>query len=194
MNKENNSGFIYCLYNPIYKTYGNNIYKLGHTKNLNKRLNQYKTGYLEKSEYLLTSSKLQNRILGETMLFNELVKYRMNTHREFFNCDIKIIKETFEKIEKYFNLVESNNTSKITENNNTTEINNMSIKMKNNICDICNKKYKSYQSLWNHNKKFHEKLEKKIEYTCNICSKIFDNRHKKFYHQKKCNKQNILDK
>ena len=22
-------------------------------------------------------------------------------------------------------------------------------------CKICNKKYKSYQSLWNHNKKFH---------------------------------------
>ena len=31
-----------------------------------------------------------------------------------------------------------------------------SINMENNFCNICNKQYISYQSLWNHNKKFHK--------------------------------------
>jgi hypothetical protein len=30
------------------------------------------------------------------------------------------------------------------------------------ICEICNKNYKSYQSLWNHNKKFHKDLSSNI--------------------------------
>jgi hypothetical protein len=65
---------------------------------------------------------------------------------------------------------------------------------KNNLnCEQCNKKYKSYQSLWNHNKKFHEKIEKKQEYNCKFCNKSFDNRFKKCYHQKKCEaKDNII--
>ena len=58
-------------------------------------------------------------------------------------------------------------------------------------CTDCNKKYKSYQSLWNHNNKFHDKVEKKLEYKCKFCDKIFDNRHKKCYHQKNC--KNIID-
>ena len=28
--------------------------------------------------------------------------------------------------------------------------------MESRFCNICNKKYASYQSLWNHNKKFHK--------------------------------------
>ncbi len=71
------------------------------------------------------------------------------------------------------------------------------------FCNECNKYYKSYQVLWKHNKKFHEgksieknKSENK-EYTCKKCDSVFDNRHKKFYHQKKCAgtkkvKENIL--
>ena len=29
-----------------------------------------------------------------------------------------------------------------------------------NICKLCNKKYASYKSLWNHNKKFHLDIPK----------------------------------
>jgi len=60
-------------------------------------------------------------------------------------------------------------------------------------CKICNKNYKTYQSLWNHNKKFHEKIEKKQEYICKYCNLVFVNRHKKCYHQKKCNKDTKQD-
>ena len=92
-------------------------------------------------------------------------------------------------------------------------------------CNICIKKYSSYQSLWIHNKKFHNdnvsnclhfvsqlsqkvskssdiinnKSNKIIEdnkasiYICKKCNKKFDNRQKKWRHQKKCieNNENI---
>jgi hypothetical protein len=40
--------------------------------------------------------------------------------------------------------------------------------------------------LWNHNKKFHNKIEKDVGYKCKICNKVFNNRFKKCYHQKNC--------
>ncbi len=67
-------------------------------------------------------------------------------------------------------------------------------------CDICNKYYKSYQSLWNHKKKFHSIITQNNsiqpqnnsissnvpinKLTCKYCSKIYSrmdnlNRHKK---------------
>ena len=69
-------------------------------------------------------------------------------------------------------------------------------------CKICNKKYKSYQSLWNHNKKFHanidivsqiksnkcqimsSKCQNKI--ICENCNKEFNTRQAKSYHKKSC--------
>jgi hypothetical protein len=70
-------------------------------------------------------------------------------------------------------------------------------------CTICNKIYKSYQSLWNHNKNFHinngvdnkqpvVKSDKKSE--CKYCSKQLADRHSKSKHEKICKKkdENIL--
>jgi hypothetical protein len=45
-------------------------------------------------------------------------------------------------------------------------------------CELCNKKYKSYQSLWNHNKKIHQDkhiniTKKERNYSCPNCQKKF---------------------
>ena len=53
-------------------------------------------------------------------------------------------------------------------------------------CSECNKHYKSYKSLWNHNKKFHQKKPTVKEYICKQCKKSFDNKQNKYYHQKNC--------
>lgn len=53
-------------------------------------------------------------------------------------------------------------------------------------CTECNKKYKSSKSLWNHNDRFHERKPRIVEYKCKVCDKTFDNKHNKYYHQKKC--------
>ena len=84
-------------------------------------------------------------------------------------------------------------------------------------CKICNKKYKSYQSLWNHNKKFHNisnlnctsnvnnctsKLTKctsnstlniidaSNKYKCKYCFKNYSSRQNKWNHEQKC--KNII--
>ena len=57
------------------------------------------------------------------------------------------------------------------------------------FCKICSKEYKSSQSLWNHNNKFHNnEIKEEITYKCKSCNLSFDNRQKKYYHQKKCTK------
>jgi len=72
------------------------------------------------------------------------------------------------------------------------------------ICKICNKNYKSYQSLWNHNHRFHPNLnrneqnmsisvsilshnEQKITmYKCDFCDRDYKHIQSKNRHQKKC--------
>jgi hypothetical protein len=74
-------------------------------------------------------------------------------------------------------------------------------------CNDCNKAYKSYQSLWNHNKKFHTTIgqvksdfgqvksdfglinyEGK-KYQCRKCNKIYFNKQSRWSHEHKCNKK-----
>jgi hypothetical protein len=192
----NNKGFIYCLYNPTFKSYGDNVYKLGKTKNLISRMSAYTTSYVDKSEYKITSSELNDRNVAENMLFKELATYRINMKREFFKCDIKIIIDAFEKVEKETkHIVNNQETQKIVKQINLTESKQIDTNNK-YYCTECNKKYKSSKSLWNHNKIFHGKQPKIKEYKCVKCNETFDNKHKKYYHQKKCtgikNKPNTI--
>lgn len=79
-------------------------------------------------------------------------------------------------------------------------------------CNICNKKYASYQSLWIHNKKFHlssnnhiyshdshsdnhfdDNKNIKKEYRCKKCNKNFSCNQNKWRHEKSCNKTNEQD-
>jgi hypothetical protein len=76
-------------------------------------------------------------------------------------------------------------------------------------CNNCNKYYKTYQSLWNHNKAFHKKepinnlkksddnlkksddnLKKSDDnlkiYKCRQCEKIYNNKQSRWSHEKKC--------
>lgn len=52
------------------------------------------------------------------------------------------------------------------------------------ICNLCNKNYSSYQSLWNHNKKFHQEIKKN---NCEYCNKIFSQKSSLNRHYKNCN-------
>ncbi len=56
-------------------------------------------------------------------------------------------------------------------------------------CKKCNKKYASYQSFWNHNKKFHSDEIIKCSddsYKCDRCNKILASRQSKWRHMKTC--------
>lgn len=100
-----NSGYIYCIHNEMYNYYGPNIFKLGCTENLEKRIANYTTSYIEQPCYKITSKILCDNTIAEKLLFNKLKIYRIKNRREFFNCDLEIIKiaiqETRDFLSKY---------------------------------------------------------------------------------------------
>ncbi len=84
-------------------------------------------------------------------------------------------------------------------------MNNIKNNLDNHICNICNKIYSSYKSLWNHNKEFHKNKNNEFNIvntnvkiikslTCELCNKIFNNRPAKSIHKKKCAEKCKLEK
>jgi hypothetical protein len=72
-------------------------------------------------------------------------------------------------------------------------------------CNICNKNYASYQSLWNHNNIKHKDKRHELvnvsstnrhhnvnTYKCCYCKDRFSSRQSKWYHQKNCPAKNII--
>jgi hypothetical protein len=58
-------------------------------------------------------------------------------------------------------------------------------------CKSCNKEYSSYQSLWNHTKKFHTERSEKI-YMCRFCEKIYDKKNSRWSHEQKCKNNKLV--
>ena len=84
-------------------------------------------------------------------------------------------------------------------------------------CDVCNKFYMTYKTLWYHNKKFHknkpieeckeDSLKSKDEskeidkeskaikkYNCKYCNNEYKHKQTRWTHEQKCEKKNNLDK
>jgi uncharacterized Zn-finger protein len=61
------------------------------------------------------------------------------------------------------------------------------------ICNVCNKVYSSYNSLWNHNKKFHTqnttKITQNTAFLCIYCNKCFSRNDSLKRHEQKCYKK-----
>ena len=65
-----------------------------------------------------------------------------------------------------------------------------------NICKICKKKYKTHQTLLNHNKKSHpeevniENMQQQTQliFNCSLCNKDFTQEQDKMKHEKTCKK------
>ena len=95
-------GYLYVLWNPVYEKYGDNVYKIGKTKNLPKRKNGYITPYIDDSVYKYTSPLFNDMESAEKIIFALLKKYRIKKNREFFGCDLEIIKAQMNKIISLF--------------------------------------------------------------------------------------------
>ena len=103
MKNKNNiikEGYLYCMFNEIFKFYGDDVYKLGNTMDVKKRLLNYVTSYLNPSKIIILSKKLADKYLGEQMLFDFLKEYRIKENKEFFKCKIEKIREMIHKVEK----------------------------------------------------------------------------------------------
>jgi len=96
------AGKLYCLYNEMYQFYGDNVYKLGNSKDIESRLNGYTTSYIKPCELKLESVIFRNKDLAETLLFDMLKDHRISNSREFFKCDLSLIKEKMKEVKQLF--------------------------------------------------------------------------------------------
>lgn len=161
-------GYLYCMFNPMYKYYGENVKKCGNSVDADKRKYQYTTSYLEESKFLLISEQFFDKTFAETLLFSYLSDYRMRTTREFFNCDINIVKDAFEKVKHFFKIY--NNEKKLfnylIENYNTyfTNGNNLlNIELTNDEIIELTKNILENKEIIDAHKKFIYLIKKKIE-------------------------------
>lgn len=92
-------GKLYCLHNVIFNYYGPNVFKLGCSTNVDKRVLTYITSYPDKSEIMHSSDNFDNCFDAEKILFRKLNKYRMRDRREFFQCPLEIIINAIKAIE-----------------------------------------------------------------------------------------------
>ena len=96
------NGYIYILWNDMYKFYGDNVFKIGRTTDIQKRINCYTTVYIKPSEIKYISIKCDNYVIAEMLIFDLLKNNRIVNNREFFkinlNETIKIIEEVIYKI------------------------------------------------------------------------------------------------
>ncbi len=99
------SGYLYCLYNDAFERFKSSseeeVYKLGRTCNVANRLASYSTYYVQPSKMLYVSSKFKDCIKAERVLFYILRNYRVSNKREFFKCELTLIKETFDRMSSF---------------------------------------------------------------------------------------------
>jgi hypothetical protein len=108
------SEYIYCLKNDAMP----GLLKLGFSSNLYKRMKKlFSTGVPMKFECVYLKS-VKGMREAESSLFDELSKYRFNSSREFFQLNIKLVKEAFDKIDgKYIDVSEFNKPHNIKSRN-----------------------------------------------------------------------------
>ena len=93
--------YLYCLFNDFFK-YVKNLYKLGECENLKYRMASYITPYPDPCIIKCKTIQLRNKSVAKTVLFEKLKIYKYINNREFFVCDLSIIKKSFEEIEEMF--------------------------------------------------------------------------------------------
>lgn len=97
---EDKSGHLYCLFNKMYLTYGEDVYKLGHSGNPAKRITDYMTSYIDDSEYKYVSERrFENSLKAERVLFFLLRRNRIKKNREFFRVPLDDVIDTIKRVE-----------------------------------------------------------------------------------------------
>ena len=100
-----NGGYIYVLQNSAFNEWGDNVFKIGCSRDTQKRLAAYTTAYITPSTIVHTSQWFDDKFKAEKYLFKSLEKYRITNNREFFKAELKHIILEIKKMEYEFNFV-----------------------------------------------------------------------------------------
>jgi hypothetical protein len=78
--KNNDTGFIYIIYNEMFKFYGANVFKIGKTKDI--------ASYVKPVQVKFLSTLCTNCHLAEKLVSMKLNEHRMAHNREFFDVEL----------------------------------------------------------------------------------------------------------
>ena len=70
--EEEISGFIYVMWIDVFQHYGENVYKVGKSQDVQKRMQSYATSYVKPVELKYISIKCDNYSLAEKLVFYKL--------------------------------------------------------------------------------------------------------------------------
>ena len=93
--EEQEKGFVYVFSNPMYSYYGENVYKIGYSKDPEKRVRDFDTSYPEETTIVYTYKHERARVL-EQSVHKALDMFRLFPNREFFKCSVPTIREIIE--------------------------------------------------------------------------------------------------
>lgn len=99
---DNSNGLLYCISHYTYKLDGDNVYKLGRAKDIDKRLGNYITYYIKPVTLEYNSPSIPYHDIAESILFDKLREFRVVPNREFFDCQLDIIKKSIDDITQEF--------------------------------------------------------------------------------------------
>ena len=85
---ETKVGHIYVIYNEVFSYYGENVFKIGKTRDIGQRVNGYVTSYIKPVEVKFLSGLCENYHLAEKLVFEKIADHRMAENREFFQINI----------------------------------------------------------------------------------------------------------
>ena len=88
--------YIYVLHNPVFLHYGPNVYKIGYSKNVERRVRDYITFYIDEPEIVYRKEVTSQDC--ETQLHRLMDAYRIKKTREFFDCPLQKIIEFIEML------------------------------------------------------------------------------------------------
>ena len=91
-------GYIYVMYNEMFKFYGDDIYKIGKSKDIAKRMTSYTTSYVKPVEIKFLSGLCIDYHLCEKVIFDRLCNYRISPNREFFKLNIEQMVNHIEEV------------------------------------------------------------------------------------------------
>jgi hypothetical protein len=92
-------GVLYVLHHPSFASYGQDVYKLGQTKNIQQRLRGYATSFIGECKFLYVTKEFKDCTQAERILFYILRSERLASNREFFNLALSRIESVMRKLE-----------------------------------------------------------------------------------------------
>ena len=86
------------MYNEMFRFYGDDVYKIGKSKDIAKRMTSYTTSYVKPVEIKFLSGLCIDYHLCEKVIFDRLCTYRISPNREFFNLNIEHMVNHIEEV------------------------------------------------------------------------------------------------